>query len=208
MLQGFDAIVSQKLSEPIAPVHRQDGHERIELLGAARLRVEMGAGTLPLTMVSLPVFVRARAVDVAEIATWIEPVAQATFERLGVWKTAIRLVLPNRLAIIGDFEDAADSRRERHLSEIGPERQKKFLSEPGRTDQPATLRTIANGDPWPEVAHQGLLNASRQEQSLRDAPADPWIEHWHAERHKIPGVAGGERQVVDEGGRGEKPVHR
>jgi hypothetical protein len=71
MLQGFDAIVSQKLSEPIAPVHRQDGHERIELLGAARLRVEMGAGTLPLTMVSLPVFVRARAVDVAEIATWI-----------------------------------------------------------------------------------------------------------------------------------------
>jgi hypothetical protein len=71
-------------------------------------------------MVSLPVFVRARAVDVAEIATWIEPVAQATFERLGVWKTAIRLVLPNRLAIIGDFEDAADSRRERHLSEIGP----------------------------------------------------------------------------------------
>jgi hypothetical protein len=112
MLQGFDAIVSQKLSEPIAPVHRQDGHERIELLGAARLRVEMGAGTLPLTMVSLPVFVRARAVDVAEIATWIEPVAQATFERLGVGKAAIGLALPNRLAVASDFEDAAGSRRE------------------------------------------------------------------------------------------------
>jgi hypothetical protein len=83
MLQGFDAIVSQKLSGPIAPVHRQDGHERIEILGAARLRVEMGA-TLPLTMVSLPVFVRVRGRCVAEIATWIEPVAQATFERLGV----------------------------------------------------------------------------------------------------------------------------
>jgi hypothetical protein len=44
---GFDAIVSQKLSEPIAPVHRQDGHERIEILGAAGLRVEMGQGPFP-----------------------------------------------------------------------------------------------------------------------------------------------------------------
>ena len=69
MLKGFDAIVSQKLSEPIAPVHRQDGHERIELLGAARFRVEMGAGTLPLDHGLTLVFVHARAVDVAEIAT-------------------------------------------------------------------------------------------------------------------------------------------
>ena len=143
----------------------------------------------------------------AEIATWIEPVAQATFERLGVWKTAIRLALPNRLAVIGDFEDAAGSRRERHLAEIRPERRKQFLSESGRTEKPATLRTVVNGDPWSEVAHQNLPKRSRREQSLRGAPADPWIEHWHAERRKIPGVAGGERQIVDEGGRGEKPVH-
>jgi hypothetical protein len=95
-----------------------------------------------------------------------------------------------------------------HLAEIGPERREQLLREPGRAQEPATLRTIANGDPWPEVAHQGLLKVSRQEQSLRDAPADPWIEHWHAERREIPGVAGSERQVVDEGGRGEKPVHR
>ena len=60
-----------------------------------------------------PFFVRAVAVDVAEIATWIEPVPQGTFERLDVRKTTIGLAPPNRLAVIGDFEDVADYRRER-----------------------------------------------------------------------------------------------
>ena len=103
-------------------------------------------------MVSLPVFVRAVAVDVAEIATWIEAIAPAAFERLGVRKTAIGLAFPNRLAVVSDFEDAAGSRRERHLAELGPERRKPFLREPRRTEKPTTLRTVANGDPWSEVS--------------------------------------------------------
>jgi hypothetical protein len=106
-------------------------------------------------MVLLPVFIRAVAVDVAEIATWIETVAQATFERLGVWKTAIGLAFPNRLAVVSDFEDPAGSRRERHLAELGPERRKQLLREPGRAQKPPALGAIADGDPWSEVAHQG-----------------------------------------------------
>src|ERR1700733_3571967 len=166
------------------------------------------AGTFPFMTVLLPIFVRAVAVDVAEGATLIEVVAQATFERPGVRKTTIGLAFQNCLAVTSDFEDPTGSRRKRHLAEIGSERRKQLLREPGRTEKPATLRTIANGNPWSEVAHHRLLKASRREQSLRDRPADPWIEHWHTERRKIPGVARGEREVVNEGGRGKEPVHR
>ena len=72
-----------------------------------------------MTIPSLPLFVRASVVDVAKIATWVEPVAQATFQRLGVGKTAVGLALPNRLAITSDFEDSAGSWRERDLADLG-----------------------------------------------------------------------------------------
>ena len=76
------------------------------------------------------------SVDVAEIATWVEPVAQAAFESLGVWKPAIGLALPNRLAVIGDFEDPAGSRRERHLAELGPDVESSFCaSQAARSSQ-------------------------------------------------------------------------
>ncbi len=97
------------------------------------------------------------------MATRIEAVPQAPFERLDVRKAAISFAFPNRLAVASDFEDAADSRRERHLTDIGPERRKQFLRELGRAQKPPALGAIADHDPWSEVAHQGLLKASSLE---------------------------------------------
>lgn len=35
MFQGLDVVVGEQLSQPVPPVHRQDGGERIELMPPA-----------------------------------------------------------------------------------------------------------------------------------------------------------------------------
>ncbi len=40
MFQGLDVVVGEQLSQPVPPVHRQDGGERIELMRPPGLRID------------------------------------------------------------------------------------------------------------------------------------------------------------------------
>ena len=153
MLQGFDAIVRSSASRS----RRSIGRMATSASSYWARRVSgsrWGAGTLPLTMVSLPVFVRARAVDRSRLGSSRSRRRRLSVLASGKPPSALRSQIVSPSQVISKTPPVPGAS---HLAEIGPERREQLLREPGRAQEPATLRTIANGDPWSEVTHQGLL---------------------------------------------------
>ena len=94
-----------------------------------------------------------RAIDMAEVAAGIKPVAHALLDRPRIGKAAVGIAFPNRLFVVCDEEDTAGSGHERHFAEIGSKRRQYLLRKPSRAHEPLALRAIGDDDPRFRCSH-------------------------------------------------------
>lgn len=108
----------------------------------------------------------------AEIATGVEPVANALLEGLDVGEATIAFAFPDHFIIVTHFEVATVTWHQCDLVEVLTESRQQFLSIPASAQKPLALRAIVDTDSCHALTsiHSAMAHHSKEE--LKMAPRD------------------------------------
>lgn len=81
-----------------------------------------------------------------EVALWVDLVAHALLEHLGLGEAPVRLALPDLHALAGDAKRPARDRFQRHFAQVIGKRTQQFLRQPCGAQQPLALGAIGDDD--------------------------------------------------------------
>lgn len=82
----------------------------------------------------------------AQIAVRINPVTDALLQYFSLGKTAVGLALPELYIVTEDVKDPTGTGHQRHFSQVIAKGTEQFLRQPGRAQEPLTLRAISDDD--------------------------------------------------------------